>query len=1002
MRLEIAPEDEYEDEQDGSDDELPDDRAPLAAVTLALWRFARSFRLLLAVGLGMLVAVTFLCTVPLYSSLVSTVQLQQQLRAEAPANLNLEVDTTLQPASTSTVGEVLAQAASVSHHFLEDLAPTSTWYLRVETDFPPTAIDGLSVPNLEHPINQKAVLRPYVFPFSAALPHMHLLAGRLPQTTGPGQLPEILVTKELGLKPGDTISIGYSHLTFKVVGVWTPKNPSDPYWNGAGDVFAPIFTRCLGPSCGADVYPVLFAQSTFFALFGVTPATSAANSLPLTLHYIAFTRPRRITVASIPGLLGTISTYRASLNGTLYTTTGVTGLGVSTQLDSVLKAQQNQFGLLTQPLYIIIVQMVGVILVFVLAIASLLVESQASETATLTSRGASRWQLIINYGLQGLGMSLLAALLGPFLAAGVSLVIVSVFVPDASSILQQEQLARPEAVAQIVSPQLVFQPALAGALLGLLAVLIAAWAAGRRDIVTLRREAGRQGRPAFWQRFYLDLGLAALAVAGYLELGEFGGLNIRQQLGGSVGSKADPLQLAAPALLLLAGAFIAVRLFPLATRSGAWIARKLRGATAMLAFAQLERNGGQFACLALLMALAVGLGVFALTFQASLATNTLADSRFLVGCDQRVVLQGPAAGTPPTAPFEAQLAALPGVEAITPVYRTLGTNSSDDTNVDLLGIDPATFAGVAYWQSDFASQPLANLLQDLAAHAQGAEAGDQSHPIWALIDPQFAATYHLAPGLVFTMMPQDSGDSLFFRVEAIVAHFPTLGETGVSGKLVFNLADYANAIEGPQGAGGYINYIGPNEYWLRTSSNAAAAKQRAEALENPNLWVHTVINRSTVEQQAMNDPLSAGMTGLLLIGAAITVVLAVLGSVIQASVAAGQRRTQFAILRTLGGGRAQLIGILLAQQAVVYGFGLVAGSALGVVLVTATLPFLQFTTATVNTTEQLLPPFLLAFNPATLAGFYVALLLAFAAALSSGVLVALRGGLGQAIRLGED
>jgi ABC-type antimicrobial peptide transport system permease subunit len=128
----------------------------------------------------------------------------------------------------------------------------------------------------------------------------------------------------------------------------------------------------------------------------------------------------------------------------------------------------------------------------------------------------------------------------------------------------------------------------------------------------------------------------------------------------------------------------------------------------------------------------------------------------------------------------------------------------------------------------------------------------------------------------------------------------------------------------------------------------------------------------------------------------------VLGSLIQASVAARQRLTQFAILRTLGGRKAQLARILVAQQLIVYGFGLVAGTALGVVLSTATLPFLQFSTAVLNTTAQILPPFLLSFNVLAIAGFYVALIAAFVLALIVGLQVALRGGLGQAIRLGED
>jgi ABC-type lipoprotein release transport system permease subunit len=112
--------------------------------------------------------------------------------------------------------------------------------------------------------------------------------------------------------------------------------------------------------------------------------------------------------------------------------------------------------------------------------------------------------------------------------------------------------------------------------------------------------------------------------------------------------------------------------------------------------------------------------------------------------------------------------------------------------------------------------------------------------------------------------------------------------------------------------------------------------------------------------------------------------------------------TQFAILRTLGGHKDQLIRILLGQQLVIYGFGLAAGTVLGVLLSTATLSFLQFSTTAVNITMEQLPPYVLSFNLLGTGFFYAALLLAFALALLIGIQTALRGGLGQALRIGED
>jgi hypothetical protein len=86
----------------------------------------------------------------------------------------------------------------------------------------------------------------------------------------------------------------------------------------------------------------------------------------------------------------------------------------------------------------------------------------------------------------------------------------------------------------------------------------------------------------------------------------------------------------------------------------------------------------------------------------------------------------------------------------------------------------------------------------------------------------------------------------------------------------------------------------------------------------------------------------------------------------------------------------------------IYGFGLAAGTVLGVLLSTATLPFLQFSTLALNTTMEQLPPYVLSFNLAGIGVFYAALLVAFALALFIGMQTALRGGLGQTLRLGED
>jgi hypothetical protein len=98
----------------------------------------------------------------------------------------------------------------------------------------------------------------------------------------------------------------------------------------------------------------------------------------------------------------------------------------------------------------------------------------------------------------------------------------------------------------------------------------------------------------------------------------------------------------------------------------------------------------------------------------------------------------------------------------------------------------------------------------------------------------------------------------------------------------------------------------------------------------------------------------------------------------------------------------QLTGLLLGEQIVVYAFGLVGGTLLGLLLATATLPFLEFSDTTIDPTKLGIPPYQLVFNGTGIIIFYAVLLAAFVLALATAARYATTIGLGKALRLGED
>ena len=241
-----------------------------------------------------------------------------------------------------------------------------------------------------------------------------------------------------------------------------------------------------------------------------------------------------------------------------------------------------------------------------------------------------------------------------------------------------------------------------------------------------------------------------------------------------------------------------------------------------------------------------------------------------------------------------------------------------------------------------------------------------------------------------------------FVVGAIVHEFPTLyPQQAPGGFLAVDLTNLEIVIGNGSGPN---TIVGPNEFWLRTDGSVGREQALMTTLNNQ--WGK--LNLNAIESlhqdllKAAANPTNGGMRGLLLIGALTAALLAVLGTLAQAVLAARQRTTQFAILRTLGMASRQLSGLLLGEQTVVYLFGLLGGTLLGLLLTTATFPFLTFSDAAVNPTTVGVPAYVLRANWPLIGGFYTALVVAFLVALALAARYAATIGLGKALRLGED
>jgi hypothetical protein len=976
--------------------------SPFAGQRLAGMRVRNSWRLLAVVGLGILVGVLLTGAIPQYDDLIANVQVQSTIAGMDPPARNVEIRAVNRRVAGDVLGAEDAAARAIGAQYLGAFTKaTVTHYY--SADAVPLGQLGAAV----YPIARAEKRATFeAFDYAQVGGHMRMVAGRLPDAVPAGSSAiEAIITRSMAeaesLKLGDTLVAAFlgtqGHpVTARVVGIWEPIHPTEDFWNGLS--FDPIITDA------AAIYPVLLDSRDY------TTALAPLGLLANAEHWIYYTDARRITAGGMGGVADSVSRARAQAPSRVGVA-GASSVLVLTALPVAVKGLQGQLALLAQPLYIVVAQVLGLTLFFVVAMAELLVEDQAAEIASLKSRGASGGQLLGNYAGQSLLVGALAVVIGWQLAAPVARLLVYGIVPAAT--LRQAGVTDAYLAGQ-ADPRASLMPAALSALLGVAAVVLAVQRAARADVLAYRREQGRATRQPLWRRVYLDVALAVICLLGYLDLGTFGGLGVRAQLGASTGG--SPLLLLAPALLLVAGALLLLRVFPIATAAVARFAARWRGALGLLALAQIARAPRGPSRLAALLALALGMGLFALTVDGSLAQNASSRAAYQTGADIRLLQSGEEPQQVDQR-IRGALAELPGVRGVTPVYRAnVNVNGSADVGTltaNLLGVDPASWqadAGAISWREDFADASLADLLRALQRHAWRPDAlgdgqiGDAQHPVWALVNQTLADALHLRVGqrfpLYFGGAQTNPANAI---VGAIIQQFPTLYPAqSQAGYLVAGLGDATGAYRASTQSD--PNTVGPNEYWLRTDDNPARLRALRAALANDFIQLDLVhaIDRRQIEQGIATNPIQVGMRGLLLVGAAVAAALALLGSVIQSALAARQRAVRFAVLRTLGMAGRQLTRLLLVEQLVVYAFGLLAGTLLGLLLALATLPYLQFGDTSLDPATLGVPPYQVAVDPVKVALFYAVLVTSVALALAAAAFYANAVGLGKALRLGED
>ncbi|MEU9023595.1 ABC transporter permease [Actinomadura sp. NPDC048394] len=315
-------------------------------------------------------------------------------------------------------------------------------------------------------------------------------------------------------------------------------------------------------------------------------------------------------------------------------------------------------------------------------VARLLADHRRGEVALLRTRGLGMRQLARLGVAEGALIVLPAAVCGPLLAG--PLLHLAGWAPAIrASGLRLD--AGPLAPLWGVS--------VATALAGAVALTVPTLRGANRTFVEAQAGMGRARRGGLVGSG-ADLALLLVAALAIWQLTRYG-VDGTGASGGASG--VDPVIVSGPALGLLAGAVLLLRVVPVASGAAERVAARGRGLAPALGARQVGRRSLRYAGPVLLLVMAIAVGVLSVTTMATWRRSQTDQADFQSGSDLRV--SAPVGVFAPT-PLGAggRVAALPGVTSVTGALRVEGTIGT--ASATLLAADTARLGTMLRIRSD--------------------------------------------------------------------------------------------------------------------------------------------------------------------------------------------------------------------------------------------------------------------------------------------------------------
>lgn len=650
---------------------------------------------------------------------------------------------------------------------------------------------------------------------------------------------------------------------------------------------------------------------------------------------------------------------------------------------------------------------------YLFMVANLITERQKTEIAVLRSRGASRWQIILGYLIEGVVLGALALAVGPYLALGLTKLLGA-----SNGFLEFVQRARMEVTLSGEAYRYAGVAVLGSLAMTLVPVLLAT----RVSIVERKQQMARTRSVSLWHRLYLDVALVGIALYGLTAF--------RRRMSDMISLgldtrdlTIDPLLFVVPALFVLGAGLFVLRAYPWLIRLIFWAGRRFWPPALYSTLLQVGRAATQYQFIMVFLCMTVATGLFSASAARTINENASDKISYMTGADIRLTVKwendappegemGDGAEPAPIRfgstkiqysepPFEVY-AKLPGVESAARVFVKEGYAGAGKAKgaITLMGIDTDDFGRTAWMRDRLLEYHFYNYLNLIA-----------EDPSAVLVSRSLAEEFEIKPGdriqAGWTGVQEAT-----FNVFGIVDYWPSWNPNPAYGTA-------ASSAGGSSGSGrsaggeparnmpklvvGHLdtiqNNIGlePYDVWLKLSPNTTSQELYSgiEEMELPLIGLKDARMERTA---AKNDPFQLAINGVMTLGFLISTGISFVGFILYWVLSLSGRILQFGIMRAMGISFRQLIGMLTAEQLLTSGAALAIGAALGHLTAWLYVPMFQLA---YNAATQV-PPFRVTFDPNDSLHLYLIVAAMMLIGLSSLGFMLSRIKIHQAVKLGED